>query len=204
MTSVRLTTAAIVLFALLAAPRTAAADCSGGSVQAIEEMARVADAIVLVDVLDHDRYMGPYADFQIELSTYRFRIRALLKGSFPETLRDVPSSPSCGMPKLERGETWLLEYFRPGTNGIPGYVWFSGWQVDRNGWAEPSVWHGLDEGRPIEDLLAAYRAHLPDTATDPGESRVWRPSELLPGALLALFAASVVLWRRRQTRTGSR
>lgn len=149
----------------------------------LNRVAREADRIVLGRVIDR---VG------VGLDTYTIEVERVIKGPrLPKhwVIRDAGAS-DCGMPRLNRGERVVLEFYRPGR--ITTGPWFYAWKLDPNGRVAFSDSHQPPLPHTLADLLARYAAAgLPDTSTDsPGQTPI-TPVPAIAG-LLGAFA----IWRR--------
>lgn len=141
----------------------------------LNRVAREADRIVLGRVIDR---VG------VGLDTYTIEVERVIKGPrLPKhwVIRDAGAS-DCGMPRLNRGERVVLEFYRPGR--ITTGPWFYAWKLDPNGRVAFSDSH---QPRSLTLLLTCSRA------TQPPVCRTRQPTR--PGKRpLLLYLQSRVYW----------
>jgi hypothetical protein len=124
----------------------------------------------------------------VGLDTYTIEVERVIKAPrLPKhwVIRDA-GARDCGMPRLDRGERVILEFYRPGRITIG--PWFYAWKIEPDGKVAFSDSHQPPLPRTLADLLALYAAAgLPATSTDPPEQTPVTPVPAIAG-LLAAFA----------------
>lgn len=184
---------ATLLLALLAPAAVLA--CSGFSAGTLAEVYRAADVIAVVRVETRIDVEGGW--------DYVLTVEQVVKGDPPRNWA-LPKAPAsdCGTLRLEPGERYLIEYWRPGRiiDTPEPRPWFYAWGT-HDGVFLPSAPH---EPQPttMEDLLAAYDriAAAPNTATgeaEPAERLGDRPWLLLLGGFVVGLVVAVRQLRAR-------